>query len=231
MEELIRDNVERLRDRIAAAAVRSGRKADDVKLMAVTKTVDVDRIRAAFAAGLRLFGENRVQEAADKYAELQADYGLHLIGHLQRNKAKTAAYLFDCVQSIDKLKTAEALVRHLTPGRDMDVLLEVNTSGEESKYGFVRDDDVFRCVDQLLELPTLHIRGLMTIAPFVDDERTIRASFRRLRELRDSLVSRYPGTDWVELSMGMTSDFEIAVEEGSTMIRVGTGIFGKRDSA
>jgi len=213
-----------------SAARRAGRKAEDVKLMAVTKTVDVPRIRAAFNAGLRLFGENRVQEAAEKYAEIQADYSLHLIGHLQRNKAKTAAYLFDCVQSIDKLKTAEALTQHLTPGRTMDILLEVNTSGEESKYGFLRDDDVFRCVDQLLDLATVCIRGVMTIAPFVDDEGAVRGAFRRLRTLRDDLISRYPEADWSELSMGMTGDFEIAVEEGSTMIRVGTGIFGKRDS-
>lgn len=230
MEQWIRDNLDAVRDRIAAAAVRAGRKADEVKLMGVTKTVDVQRIRAAFAAGLRLFGENRVQEAAEKYAEIQADYSLQLIGHLQRNKAKTAAYLFDCVQSIDTYKTAEALARHLSPDRTMDILLEVNTSGEESKYGFRRDDDVFRCVDLLLQLPTVRIRGLMTIAPFVDDEGTIRDAFRRLRGLRDVLVSRYPETDWSELSMGMTADFEIAVEEGSTMVRVGTGIFGKRDS-
>jgi hypothetical protein len=197
--------------------------------MAVTKNHDAEAVRAAYEAGVRCFGENRVQEAAEKYAERPEDFELHLIGHLQRNKAKTAAGLFSTVQSIDRVETAEALHRQCAAaGVRMRILLEVNTSGEESKYG-VEDADALRSVlDGLLGLDSLDPVGLMTLAPFTSDEQAIRRSFRELHRLFTMVSRSYPDLDFSVLSMGMTNDYVIAVEEGSTMVRLGTRIFGAR---
>jgi hypothetical protein len=223
------ENVREVQEEIGEAAIRAGRDPGEVTLMAVTKNHDAEAVRAAYEAGVRCFGENRVQEAAEKYAERPEDLELHLIGHLQRNKAKTAAGLFSTVQSIDRVETAEALHRQCAAaGVRMRILLEVNTSGEESKYG-VEDADALRSVlDGLLGLDSLDPVGLMTLAPFTSDEQAIRRSFRELHRLFTMVSRSYPDLDFSVLSMGMTNDYVIAVEEGSTMVRLGTRIFGAR---
>jgi hypothetical protein len=185
-------------------------------------------------AGLTLFGENRVQEAREKYQSPADDpeLELHLIGHLQRNKAKIAASLFRCVQSIDKLETAEALNRHCAElGRRMEVLLELNTSGEQTKFGFADAEQLWRTCEDISRLDSLRIRGVMTVGPFTADQDRMRRSFASLRECRDGLRSRYPELSLDILSMGMSADFEIAIEEGATLIRLGTVLFGPRGVA
>ena len=221
--------MEIVREAVEKACIRAGRKPEEVRLMAVTKTKPREDAEAAYEAGVRLFGENRIIEARDKYGEFHSDAELHLIGHMQTNKAKTAAEIFSCVQSIDKIKTAAELEKRCSPlGRTMDVLLEVNTSGEESKFGFTDEDELFRNLDVLLRFKHLRMRGLMTIAPFTDDEAAVRGSFRRLKELYDRAAVMYPDLPLDTLSMGMSSDFEIALEEGSTLVRLGSVIFGER---
>jgi pyridoxal phosphate enzyme (YggS family) len=225
------DNLDSVRGRIAAAASRSGRNPEDIRLMAVTKTFPLEFIEVARRAGSHLFGENRVQEAQSKYQSLVADpqLELHLIGHLQRNKAKTAASLFRCVQSIDKLSTAEALDRHCVErGGKMDILLELNTSGEETKFGFAGAEQLWEACGEIARLDSLRIRGVMTVGPFTADRDRMRRAFASLRECLEGLRSRYPELPLDTLSMGMSGDFEIAVEEGATMVRLGTVLFGPR---
>jgi len=225
------DNLRSVRERIGAAAARSNRDPEDIRLMAVTKTFPPEYIQVARQAGLKLFGENRVQEAQSKYQSLADDpeLELHLIGHLQRNKAKTAASMFRCVQSIDKLQTAEALNRHCGErGGTVDILLELNTSGEETKFGFTDAEQLWRACGQIALLEALRIRGVMTVGPFTTDKDRMRRSFASLRECRDGLKSRYPELSLDTLSMGMSGDFEIAIEEGATLIRLGTVLFGPR---
>lgn len=226
---LVADNVREVREDIAEACIRAGRDPESVSLMAVTKNHDESAVSAAYEAGVRCFGENRVQEAAAKYAERPGDLDLHLIGHLQRNKAKAAAGLFSTVQSIDRVETAEALDRQSgQAGVRMRILLEVNTSGEDSKYG-VSDTDALRSLlDGILELEHLDPVGLMTLAPFTDEEQPIRRSFRELVRLFTIVARGYPDLAFTELSMGMSNDYAIAVEEGSTMVRLGTRLFGAR---
>ncbi|MBN1834791.1 MAG: YggS family pyridoxal phosphate-dependent enzyme [Spirochaetales bacterium] len=235
----MRENLERVRERIARAAQGCGRDAGEVRIMAVTKTHPVETVRAAWQAGVRLFGENRIQEAEGKYAPLlraSADEGgldgglsLHLIGHLQRNKARAAASLFGCVQSIDKVETAEALERHCgEAGRVMDVLLELNTSGEESKFGCGSEGELRGVLERILPLEHLRVRGLMTVGPFTEDQGRIRSAFARLAALYARLREEYPQLSLDTLSMGMSGDFEAAVQEGATMVRLGTVLFGPR---
>ena len=223
-----------VQERIAAAARRSGRKSEEIQLMAVSKFHDVDEILQAYAAGQRLFGENRVQEAASKFQALTQKYpdiNLHLIGTLQRNKAKQVPGLFSCVQSVDRDEILVELSRRAVAlGMRIDILLEMHT-GEESKAGYPDAEALFRAADLAVSLPGIRVRGLMTMAPYTGDEKPIRASFRTLVWARDTLVSRLPQDDWSNLSMGMTNDYEIAVEEGSTLVRVGTAIFGSRPIA
>ena len=229
----IAGNVARIQERIAAAARRAGRSPDDVRLMAVTKTFPAERVREAYAAGVRLFGENRVQEFAEKSAALRDLPGaaFHLIGHLQSNKAAKAAELFDGIDTLDSLKLAERLnALAEKSGKRMPVLIEINVGGEEQKSGVAPDSPE---LEQLLaaapRLPHLDIRGLMTIPPWSDDPEPSRPYFRRLRELRDRLAARrLPAVQLDTLSMGMSHDFEAAIEEGSTCVRVGTAIFGAR---
>jgi pyridoxal phosphate enzyme (YggS family) len=227
---VIAANVARVRERIAAACARIGRDAAEVALLPVTKTVPAERLRAAFAAGLTRFGENKVQEARAK-AEALADLPVawSLIGHLQTNKAKYVARFAAEVQSLDSLRVAEALDRRLqAEGRAIDVLVQVNTSGEASKYG-LPPEDVPAFLRKLPAFSALRVRGLMTLAVFSSDARRVRACFVRLRELRDRLrQDAPPGAALAELSMGMSGDFEIAVEEGATVVRVGQAIFGPR---
>lgn len=217
-----------VRARIAQAALRSGRKPQDVTLVAVGKTQPLARIRLAYEAGVVHVGENRVQEAMGKYAEFKPpDLTLHLIGHLQRNKARKAAQLFDVVHSLDSTALAEALSAACAERRAaLPVLIEVNVAGEESKEG-VSPAEVAGLLARVLALPRLLPRGLMTVAPLVANAEEVRPVFRRLRELRDE-CERQLNVSLPELSMGMSDDFEVAVEEGATLVRVGRAIFGER---
>lgn len=229
MTEISR-NVARVRERIAAAARRAGRNPDEVTLVAVTKGVGLDRVLEAVACGVTHIGENRVQEAAAKFPHLPPGVVRHMVGHLQRNKAKMAVRLFDLIHSLDSLRLAEELNRRaLEAGRVMDVLVQVNVSGEPTKYG-LSPEEVEALVENMASLPGLRLRGLMTIAPIVEDPEQARPYFRRLRQLGDVILSA--ATDLklerLELSMGMTDDFEIAVEEGATIVRIGRAIFGLR---
>jgi pyridoxal phosphate enzyme (YggS family) len=225
------EHLHAVQDRIASAAARCSRNPEEIRLMAVTKTFPLEFIEVARQEGLTLFGENRVQEAQGKYRSLIDDSALelHLIGHLQRNKARIAASLFRCVQSIDKMATAEALDRYCGElGRRIDVLLELNTSGEQTKFGFPEAEQLWEACSRIARLESLRIRGVMTVGPFTTDKDRMRRSFASLRECLEGLRSRYPELCLDTLSMGMSGDFEIAIEEGATMIRLGTVLFGPR---
>jgi pyridoxal phosphate enzyme (YggS family) len=230
-EEIAR-SLERAREALARAAERSGRDPSRVAIMAVTKTVPLEGVQAACTAGLRLFGENRVQEAEAKYGAGDAGLpplSLHLIGHLQRNKARKAAELFEAVDSIDKVETAQALeAACAVSGRTLDILLEMNTSGESTKFGFAGEEELLAAVEPILGLPHLRLRGLMTVGPLTSEPEAVRAAFRRLARLLERLRAGYSGLQPEVLSMGMSGDFEIAVEEGSTQVRLGTALFGAR---
>jgi len=229
----ISENLAAVRERIAGAARRAGRNPDEVALMAVSKTQPPERITEAYDAGLRLFGENRVQEFAAKAGVLlslrAAEW--HMIGHLQTNKAARTAELFHAVDSVDSLKLAEKLnqaARGLH--RRLDVLIEINAGGEAAKSGLKPDSPA---LDELLiaapRLEALAFRGLMTVPPFTDDPQGARPYFHKLRELRDTIAAgKRPAVAMEQLSMGMSHDFEVAIEEGSTCIRIGTAIFGER---
>jgi len=228
----IAENLEKVRGNIARAAQRCGRSLAQVGIVAVTKTFPREQVQAACEAGLRLFGENRVQEAEEKYREGLPPLELHLIGHLQRNKAQRAAALFSAVQSIDKVETAEALeAACAVSGRRLEVLLEMNTSGEATKFGFASEEALLAAVEPVLALPHLRLRGLMTVGPLTGDLEAVRDAFRRLARLRDLLRSRHPLAALDVLSMGMSGDYQIAVEEGSTLVRLGTALFGSRGQA
>jgi pyridoxal phosphate enzyme (YggS family) len=229
----IAENIHRIRERIGAAAQRSGRIAGQIALMGVTKTFPPEHIREAYDAGLRLFGENRVQEFGEKVNVLRDLAGAewHMVGHLQSNKANRAAELFVAVDSVDSLRVAERLNSAAEKlGKTMAILIEVNVGAEQAKSGVNPDSNDF---DELLTsaplLRRLEIRGLMTVPPFTDDPEGARPYFQHLRELRDQIAARgLPSVSMDVLSMGMSHDFEVAIEEGSTCVRVGTGIFGKR---
>lgn len=219
-----------IRSRIADACARAGRPTDSVRLMAVSKRQPLDRIRAVVAGGVRLFGESRVQESVEKWDVFPPDAEVHLVGHLQRNKARDAARIYHAVDSIDAERTARALHGRLEElDRRMPVLVEVNTSGEESKQGVRSRAQLAELVDQLRTFPRLEIRGLMTIGPISRDERELRSAFAALREHRDWLTARHDDLTLPELSMGMSNDFEYAILEGATTVRVGTRLFGERD--
>lgn len=226
----ISENIDRIKTMIDDAAVKCGRKTEEIKLMAVSKTKPVEDITAAYEAGQRLFGENRIQEAAEKFAQLPDDAEMHMIGYLQSNKAKIAARSAACVQSIDKISTAAELDRKAAAcGRTLDFLIEINTSEEDSKSGYPDFDSFFKDLDRYLEFKNINLRGLMTIAPFTDNEKMIRKSFSSLYNSFITLQSEANSKIIDTLSMGMSSDFRIAIEEGSTLIRVGTAIFGSRN--
>ena len=218
-------NIARVRVRIAEAALRGGRRPESVQLVAVTKTVGPERIREAVACGLRVFGENRVQEARAKVSEVPG-VSWHLIGSLQRNKVKEALRLFEVIHSVDSVGLAEELSRRsMERGtRRAEVLLQVNISQEPQKHG-VAPEEAERVVGAVLDLQGLRLRGLMGMAPLVDTPEAARPSFRRLRELRDRLEEAFPEAGVYELSMGMTDDFEVAIEEGATIVRVGRALF------
>jgi hypothetical protein len=235
----LRDSIRRVQERMIHAAERAGRDPAEVTLVAVTKTVPAHRIRAAWKLGLTHFGENRVQEAIDKIPLVltkeqsairnpQSAIHWHMIGHLQRNKVKHVIPLFDLIHSVDSVRLAEEIDRRAgQAGQSMPVLLEVNVAGEASKYGFA-PEAVADAVPQLLRLLHVEVQGLMTVAPMAENPEEVRPHFRRLRELRDQLAVQFPDLDWRHLSMGMTDDFEVAIEEGATLVRIGRAIFGER---
>jgi pyridoxal phosphate enzyme (YggS family) len=229
------DNLRSVRKRMAAAAKRSGRDPDKVTLVAVSKTQPSKVIRAAHESGLQHFGENRVEEAEAKVDLLPAGITWHMIGHIQSRKAGRVVSLFDFVHSVDSVKLAKRLDRMCAERTEpMPVLLEINVSGEASKYGFEASrwaaDDAQRevlwaAVAEILTLPCLQVQGVMTMAPIVSDPEEARPVFVRLRQLRDALAADFPQSSWHHLSMGMTDDFEVAIEEGATLVRVGRAIF------
>jgi pyridoxal phosphate enzyme (YggS family) len=227
---IIQENITRVEERIVAACRRSGRARSEVKLVAISKTHAAESIRAAFDAGLRDFGENRVQEAKAKrptLADLDATW--HLVGHLQSNKARAARDLFDWVHSIDSLRLAAKLDQAAGPADPpLPVLIEVNLGDEVSKAG-VRATETLELAEQISRMTTLALRGLMVIPPFSANPEDVRPSFRELRALACEIESRnLPKVSMRELSMGMSHDFEVAIEEGATIVRVGTAIFGAR---
>jgi PLP dependent protein len=226
-ETPVADRIEAVRGRIAAAAARANRDPLDVLLIAVTKGVSAARIDEAISAGVEDIGENRIQEAEDKSGEVRHTARWHLIGHLQTNKAGRAAALFDFVHSVDSRRIAEALSTHRPAGLDpIGVLLEVELTGLATRFG-VHEGDVEGVVEELVNVPAIHLMGLMTIAPFSEDPEDARATFTRLRHVRDHM-EHVTGWALPELSMGMSNDFEVAIEEGATMVRVGRAIFGER---
>ena len=214
-------NIAEVRERIAHAAARAGRSSDEITIIAVTKYVDESAIQQAVEAGIEHFGENRVQEAQRKIIRLPGS-GLcptwHMIGHLQRNKVQTALKIFDIIHSIDSIRLAQSI--NAQAERVIPVLLQVNVAGERTKGGFQKSE-LQEAVAEVSKLPNLSIKGLMTVAPMVDTPEEVRPVFRKLRELRDSFGMEH-------LSMGMSNDFEIAVEEGATMVRLGRIVFGER---
>jgi pyridoxal phosphate enzyme (YggS family) len=239
----ISQNLRQVQERMAEAALRVGRDPAGVTLVAVAKTFPAEAVVAAYQAGVLHFGENRVEEAAPKIPAVHAAISgprptWHMVGHVQSRKARPVVEHFDYVHSVDRLKIARRLSRFAhEAGRTLPVLLECNVSGEESKFGFdlrgwARDEArraaFFAAVEEILALPGLAVRGLMTMAPLVADPETVRPVFTSLRALLDALRGRFPGHDWRHLSMGMTDDFEVAIEEGATMVRVGRAIFGPR---
>jgi pyridoxal phosphate enzyme (YggS family) len=229
-------NIALVRLRLSAAARRAGRSLEEITLMAVSKTVEPTRIRAAYEAGLRVFGENRVQEFAGKAGALAdlVDAEWHMIGHLQTNKAGRAAELFAAVDSIDSLKLAEKLNTAAGKlGKRVTVLIEVNVGGEGAKSGIALDSpEIEKILRAAPGLQSLSFQGLMTVPPFTDDPQGARPYFKKLRELREAIAGRrLPSVGMDVLSMGMSHDFEVAIEEGSTCVRVGTAIFGERSKA
>lgn len=229
----LRENLPRVQERVGQACKRAGR-TDEVRIVAVTKGHPVAAVRAAVSAGLSDCGENRVGELAEKVGELGRNAAhWHLIGHLQRNKAKQALELFDVIHSIDSLRLATELSKEaVNAQRTVRGLIQVNASGEATKGGIdVADDDMSQAVAairDITQLANLEVAGLMTMAPFVDDEALLRTTFARTRRLLEACRQRIAGFVGHELSMGMTNDFEIAIEEGSTMLRLGTILFGER---
>lgn len=238
-DNAIKHNIEKIRERIEKAAERSSRKAENIALMAVSKFHSFEEIQSAYRAGIRLFGENRVQEAVCKFANMRQTLEqseLHMIGTLQRNKVKDIVPLVSCIQSVDRIELLDEIAKQLhkdkstnteqTRMQTLKLLFEIHT-GEKSKAGFANEDDTVRALEHAEKLK-LQVTGFMTMAPFTEDRTQIRKSFASLRELSEHMQKRFPFFCFTELSMGMSGDFEIAVEEGSTMVRVGTSIFGTR---
>ena len=228
---VLSENIKAVRERIEKACARAGRSPGEISLLAVSKTMGTERVREAIDAGLKLFGENRIQDAAPKIRALPGDIAWHMVGHLQRNKVKKAVALFDMIQSVDSYELALEIDRRSSEmGKIMDVLVEVNTSAEATKFG-CRPQDGVDLVERMSHLRGIAVMGLMTIGAFTQDEAALRDCFVTLRELaRKTQEAGISGVEMRYLSMGMTSDFEIAIEEGSNMVRIGTAIFGPRQA-
>jgi len=229
MNKSIAANIDKIKKRIALSAARAGRDPGEIKLMAVTKTVAAGRVKEAIDAGINLFGENYVQEAKDKIATLEKNVQWHMIGHLQTNKSKYVVHLFNCVQSVDRMELAQELdKRARLAGYKIDVLIEVNVSGEQTKSGIAAPETI-NLVKKISALENISVRGLMTMPPFSDNPEDSRPYFRALKEIsRQISEARIPCVMMDELSMGMTDDFEVAIEEGATIVRIGRAIFGER---
>ncbi len=240
--KFVSQNLQQVRARIAEAALRAGRSSADVQLVAVTKMFPVAAILAAYAEGQCDFGENRPEEGAAKIPKVHTALKdqppiWHMIGHIQRRKARMVVQHFDFVHSLDRLVLAEKLSRlAVEAGKVLPTLIECNVSGEDSKYGYALSgweheakvrETFYQEVEALLALPGLRVAGLMTMAPIAEDPETVRPVFASLRGLRDALRERFPQANWQHLSMGMTDDFEVAVEEGATLVRIGRAIFGE----
>ena len=225
----IAENLSRIKERMAEASIRSGREPSSVKLVGVTKTVDLDRIKEAVSAGLQILGENYVQEARDKIKELKDRVSWHFVGRLQTNKPKYAVKLFDMIQTVDSFRLAQELNRRAQPlGRTVPIIIQVNLASEVSKGG-VEPSECLSLIRQVSVLENLQIRGLMTMPPFFDQPERARPYFAQLREMSQKIAeAQMEGVEMNELSMGMSGDFEAAIEEGATLIRVGTAIFGER---
>ncbi len=224
---MLRENLERIQSRIAAAARTGGRNPSDVRLICVTKGVAVERIQEAIACGVWEIGENRVQEAQAKQTAVGRNVRWHLIGHLQKNKARIAVELFDLIHSVDSPGLIEILNQQAA-GREgaLELLLQVNVSGEATKSG-CRPEEAQTLAESIFQAKNLRLLGLMTMAPLTENSESTRPFFRQLRELRDS-IQKKSGRPLPELSMGMSGDFESAVKEGATLVRIGTAIFGER---
>lgn len=230
---MVKENLMEVESRVQAACKRAGRPREDVLLIAVSKTKPVELIREIMETGTKDFGENKVQEMCSKIEEIKEPLNWHLIGHLQRNKVKYIVDKACLIHSVDSLRLAEEIQKEaVKKGVDkVPVLIEVNMAQESSKDG-INASETEELVREIAKLPNVQIRGLMTIAPFVDDPEENRVHFQAMRRLRDQLKAMdIPGVEMTELSMGMTNDFEVAIEEGATMVRVGTAIFGERNYA
>ncbi|HID12121.1 MAG TPA: YggS family pyridoxal phosphate-dependent enzyme [Candidatus Latescibacteria bacterium] len=225
----IAENLCRVEERIAWAALRAGRRPEEVVLVAATKDRTAREVEEAVRAGVKIVGENRVQEAEAKFPQIGLPFRKHMIGHLQRNKVRKALMLFDAIQSVDSLRLGEEISkRAIQMDRTIEVLVEVNTSGEATKFG-VDPEGALDLLGALSELEGISVKGLMTVGPLSEDVGEVRRAFSLLRSLRDE-IERELGLSLPVLSMGMSGDFEKAIEEGSTMVRIGTAIFGPRSS-
>jgi pyridoxal phosphate enzyme (YggS family) len=229
IHERLAANLAQVRSNIERAAQHSGRSPREITLIAVSKTVSLEAVKIAYNLGVTDFGENRVQDALPKIAEFHPqDVRWHMIGHLQSNKASKVVGAFDSVQSVDNLHLAQVLSRHAEEhGKRLPVLLQVNVAGEESKEG-MSPAEAPVLARQIAALPALEVQGLMTIAPLVEDPEEVRMVFRGLRDLRERLRQELPDCGWQHLSMGMTDDYRVAIEEGATIVRIGRAIFGER---
>lgn len=227
---MLQQNLEKVEQNIALACETSGRKRKEVTLIAVSKTKPVSMLQEVYQAGIREFGENKVQELSDKQPQLPQDIHWHMIGHLQRNKVKYIVGTVALIHSVDSLRLAEEISSQaVKKSLCQDILVEVNIAQEESKFG-ISKEETFQLVEEISKLPGIHIRGLMTIAPFVENPEENRIYFRKMRELSVDIAHKnIDNVDMDILSMGMTGDYMVAIEEGATMVRVGTGIFGERN--
>jgi PLP dependent protein len=232
---MIKENIKKIKEIISSHAKKSGRMLDDINIIAVTKTVGVNELKEALESGINIFGENKVQEALEKSQELGFNVNWHLIGHLQSNKAKKAVELFELIHSVDSMSLLLEISKYARSfGKTQDVLIEVNTSGEESKFG-IKPNEVGEFFDSFVHrtnpIENIKIRGLMTMAPFTIDENIIRTCFKNTKKMFDELKEKFKDNKNISmdfLSMGMSNDYHIAVEEGSNMVRIGTAIFGER---
>jgi len=230
IEKRIAENLGRVHERIGNALRRAGRAEGSVRLVAVTKTVGVAEIEVAAGLGVKLVGENRVREALDKKANVRAELEWHMIGNLQRRKVRDTVDNFDMIHSVDRIELAEEISKRAVAAcKIVPVLVEVNTSGETAKHG-IGPADLPAFIENVASLDGMHVRGLMTMGPFAADPEEVRPCFVTLRQCAERLRGMdIPGVEMTELSMGMTNDFEVAVEEGATMVRIGTAIFGPRE--
>ena len=231
-EEMLKENLENVEEKIQEACRRSGRNREDITLIAVSKTKPTETLQHAYDLGVRVFGENKVQELSEKYDALPDDIHWHMIGHLQRNKIKYIIGKTELIHSVDSFRLAEAIEKEAAKRNlTVDVLMEVNIAREESKFGLL-PEEVDEFIEKVQKLPHLQVKGLMTIAPFVENPEENREVFAQLKKLSVDIATKNAHNITMSiLSMGMTNDYQIAIEEGATMIRVGTGIFGARDYA